>query len=237
MLRGLTFDFWGTLYQNVSFKDARLDMLEETLKSHAQPRSSSELDAAYEHALNVWDQVWREKQRSMPTAQWLGKLLDYLDVRMPTAVMDEMSRSIEEAYLDQHDLPPVPGVTEVVPRLAQRYRLGLISDVGLTPGRVLREALRHDGLLPHFQVLTFSDETGMAKPRPEQFLRTLEAMDVQPAEAAHIGDLPETDLAGAHAAGMKAILFLGVSRRRDGIPRADGVFESYDELEELLATL
>ena len=50
-------------------------------------------------------------------------------------------------------------------------------------------------------------------------------------------DLPETDLRGARAAGMRAILFLGVSRRDDGRPMADAVFQEYGELEELLERL
>jgi putative hydrolase of the HAD superfamily len=109
--------------------------------------------------------------------------------------------------------------------------------VGLTPGRVLRELLRRDGLLPHFRILTFSDETGAAKPRPEQFTRTLDALGVRPEQAAHIGDLPETDVVGARGVGMKALLFLGESNREDGLPLADAAFESYGELEGLLEGL
>jgi FMN phosphatase YigB (HAD superfamily) len=122
----------------------------------------------------------------------------------------------------------------VVPRLAQRFRLGLISDTGLTPGRVLRQVMDRDGLLSYLDVLTFSDELGMAKPQPEPFLYTLRLLDASPEEAAHIGDLPETDLRGARGVGMKTILFLGVSHRDDGRQLADGIFADYDKLEELL---
>jgi len=102
---------------------------------------------------------------------------------------------------------------------------------------VLREILRRDGLLSHFRALTFSDETGATKPLPQQFLRTLAILEARPEEAVHVGDLPETDLAGARAVGMKAVLFLGVSHRQDGRPLADAVFEEYGELEELLERL
>jgi putative hydrolase of the HAD superfamily len=137
-------------------------------------------------------------------------------------------------YLVGDEPRPVPGVTELLPALAERYRLGLISDTGLTPGRVLRGVMRRDGLLGHFEVLTFSDELGTAKPQPEPFLHTLRLLDVPPEKAAHIGDLPETDLRGARAVGMTTILFLGVSHREDGRELADGVFGQYDELESLL---
>jgi putative hydrolase of the HAD superfamily len=142
---------------------------------------------------------------------------------------------MEAVYLRGDEPYPVPGVTEVVPRLAERFRLGLISDTGLTPGRVLRQVMRRDGLLACFDALTFSDELGTAKPHPDPFLHTLSVLVARPEEAAHIGDLPETDLKGARGVGMKAILFLGVSHREDGRGLADAVFQDYDELEGLIA--
>jgi len=237
MLHAVTFDFWGTLYQNVSARDERLRLLEEALICHSQPRSRTALEAAYRHAWSVWERTWREECRSITIEHWLCEMLAFLEAALPEDVLAGLHKPIEEVYLHNGTPQPVPGVADVLPRLAWRYRLGLISDVGLTPGRVLREILRRDGLLPYFRALTFSDETGTTKPLPEQFLRTLAILEARPEEAAHIGDLPETDLAGAQAVGMKAVLFLGVSDRQDGRPLADGVFEEYGELEKLLERL
>jgi putative hydrolase of the HAD superfamily len=97
--------------------------------------------------------------------------------------------------------------------------------------------MRRDQLLSYFEALTFSDELGAAKPRPKPFLRTLNLLDVEAAKAAHIGDLPETDLRGARGVGMKAVLFLGVSHREDGRELADAVFDDYEELIALLERL
>ena len=237
MLHAVTFDFWGTLYQNAYARDERLHLLEKVLARHSQPRPRTALEAAYRHAWSVWERTWREEQRSIAVEHWLREMLAFLKVALPDETLAGLCRPIEEIHL-RGDVPrPVPGVAEVLPRLSRRYRLGLISDTGLTPGRVLREILRRDGLLPHFRALTFSDETGAAKPRPEQFLRTLNILEAQPEEAAHIGDLPETDVAGAQAVGMKAVLFLGVSHRQDGRPLADAVFEKYSEIEKVLKNL
>jgi putative hydrolase of the HAD superfamily len=237
MLQAITFDFWGTLYQNAYARDERLHLLEDVLARHSQPRPWTALEAAYRHAGAVWERVWREEHRSLTTEHWLREMLTFLDVDLAEDALVGLRQPIEEIYLDGDEPRPVPGVTDVLPRLARRYRLGLISDTGLTPGRVLRKVLRRDGLLPHFCTLTFSDETGAAKPLPEQFLRTLDILQVRPEQAAHVGDLPETDLTGARGVGMKAILFLGVSDRQDGRPLADGVFEEYGELEGLLKRL
>ncbi|RLC67170.1 MAG: HAD family hydrolase [Chloroflexi bacterium] len=237
MLHAVTFDFWGTLYQNAYARDERLHLLGETLACHAQPRSWEQLRAAYRHVYDTLDRLWLERHRTITAERWLREMLSWLEADLPEETVTDLRRSVEEFYLESDEPRPVAGVTEVVPRLSRRYRLGLISDVGLTPGRVLREILRRDGLLSHFGALTFSDETGATKPLPEQFLRTLAALEVRPEEAAHVGDLPETDVVGAQAAGMKAVLFLGMSRRTDGRSKADAVFEEYTELEEILERL
>ncbi len=237
MLHAVTFDFWGTLYQNAYAQDQRLHLLEEVLARHSQPRPWTALEAAYHHAWSLWERTWRGERRSITVERWLREMLAFLEADLPENAVASLCQPIEETYLHSDAPRPVPGASEVLPRLSRRYRLGLISDTGLTPGRVLRELLRRDGLLPYFHTLTFSDETGATKPLPEQFLRTLAILDARPEEAAHIGDLPETDLAGARAVGMKAVLFLGVSHRQDGRPLADAVFEDYGELEKLLERL
>ena len=234
MLRAITFDYWGTLYQGDYVRPYRLALLGEVLAQAGQPRPPDELQAAYAHCWGVFDVLWKQQHRTMTVEHWLGELLAFLHIELPAEVQAGLYRPIQEALLER---PPqlVPGVAEVIPRLAQRYRLGVISDVGLTPGRVLRELLRRDGLEPCFQTMTFSDEVGATKPRPEVFQHTLAALGARPEEAAHVGDLPETDLSGARGVGMKAILFLGVSGREDGRELADAVFGRYDELEEVLA--
>lgn len=237
MLEALTFDFWGTLYHGAWGREERLALLEQALDEHGVTRSPAQLEDAYDHARRLLDRAWREERRSVPTMQWLDELLRFLEVDLPPQRRRSLCRPLEEVYLTGGAPRPVPGVSAVLPRLARDYRLGVISDVGLTPGRVLREVMRHDGLLPHFDVLTFSDVAGVTKPEPAVFLDTLAALQAEPRAAAHIGDLPETDLRGAKDVGMHAVLFLGVSHREDGIPLADASFETYAELGALLTAL
>jgi len=238
-LRTVTFDFWGTLYQNASGEEARLDVLAEALARYGYQPSRERMRAAHSAAWQVFQRAWLEERRSLTTQDWIGAMLAFLEAKLPQDVRAALCRPLEDVFLSSKGDTPVPveGVCAVLPRLARHYRLGLISDVGLTPGRVLTELLRRDGLLACFGALTFSDDTGITKPTPEVFLRTLERLGACPAEAAHIGDLPETDVAGARAVGMRAILFLGVSNRTDGRALASAAFERYEELEALLASL
>lgn len=237
MLKAVTFDFWGTLYQNSYAREERLNLLSDLLQRHGQSRSVEDLEEAYSHARSVWDEVWRGEHRSIPISRWLQELLGYLDADLPDSARKQLGRAIESVYLSTDVPRPVPAVQQVLPELAERYCLGVISDTGLTPGRVLRQVMRRDGMLSCFDALTFSDEIDVAKPQPEPFLHTLDALGVSPYAAAHIGDLPETDLLGARGVGMKAILFLGVSQREDGRPLADAAFSEYGELIELLEGL
>jgi putative hydrolase of the HAD superfamily len=237
MLRALTFDFWGTLYQGGSAREPRVRLLEKAFARHSQSFSRQRLTAAFDHAWSVYEDVWLGEHYSIPTERWLRELLGFLEADLPVEEVTALYRPIEEVYLQGGGPQPVPGVPTVLPRLAQRYSLGLISDVGLTPGRVLREIIRRNGLLPHFQFMAFSDEIGVTKPVPKIFHRTLEALGARPEEAAHIGDLPETDISGAKSVGMQAVLFLGVNQRHDGLSLADAAFEDYDELEALLEGL
>ncbi|MGH2708260.1 MAG: HAD family hydrolase, partial [Actinomycetota bacterium] len=113
----------------------------------------------------------------------------------------------------------------------------LICDTGLTPSRVVREALRRHGLaLAHY---FFSDEFGVPKPSPRIFSAALVAIGVEPPTAVHIGDLSRTDVAGARTAGMASIRFAGV--HDDGwLPEdcqaeeADAVLYHWDDLPALL---
>jgi putative hydrolase of the HAD superfamily len=84
---------------------------------------------------------------------------------------------------------------------------------------MLRQVLERLGLARHLSILSFSDEVGLRKPHPEIFHRTLSALGVPPAEAAHIGDDVTTDVAGARGVGMRAIHLChstSVSQHSDG---------------------
>ena len=111
--------------------------------------------------------------------------------------------------------------------------LGVISDTGLTPGRILTTFMERDGVLDYFGALTFSDETGFPKPHPQMFLRTLARLGVPPREAAHVGDMPRTDVAGAQALGMLSVRMAAAEDHPEP-PEAHLVIRDHRELRALL---
>jgi putative hydrolase of the HAD superfamily len=161
-------------------------------------------------------------------------VLAYLDVALPQEAITRLTRSFEEGILER---PPVliEGVGETVERLASRYRLGIISDVGYSPGRVLRLVLRDAGLLDHFDSMIFSDEAGRSKPHREVFERTSDALGAAPSEMVHIGDLEHTDIVGAKRAGYRAIRFTGATPMPEGErTEADHVTEDFAEVPRII---
>ncbi len=234
-LRAITFDFWGTLYvahPDGLSREARTEILHRHLTEHGYRIPLQRLRAVLEDSFQRAHRVWLEEVRTADALERVGWMLADLGVTLPAPAREALARELEEALLDQ-SVTPIPGAVETVQALARRYRLGLISDTGMSPGRVLRRFLARDGLLDLFACCTFSDETGRAKPHERQFLDTLERLGARPEEAAHIGDLTVTDVTGARRVGMKAVLFTGVTQGQDP-SLADAVIESYHELPSIL---
>jgi putative hydrolase of the HAD superfamily len=70
----------------------------------------------------------------------------------------------------------------------------------------LAEWLRGAGLLELVDGVVSSAEVGAAKPDPAPFVRGLELAGARPDEALHAGDSVDNDVAGARAAGVRAVL-------------------------------
>ncbi len=111
------------------------------------------------------------------------------------------------------------------------------ADTGYSPGSVLRLLLDRHGLLGYFEYAYFSNEHGMSKPDTRVFVHVLEELDVRPAEAAHVGDIQRTDVAGAQAAGMSAVHFVGVNNRDVPHSTGDVIVSHFEELPQALGGL
>ena len=84
----------------------------------------------------------------------------------------------------------------------EQLRLAIVSnfDRRLEP---LCDAL---GLRPHVDAIVRSTAVGAAKPDPRIFTIMLSQLGVAAADCLHVGDSAALDIAGAHAAGLRAIL-------------------------------
>lgn len=230
MIRGITFDCWGTLVDaRYSRASQRIAYLCERL-SNCDPQ---EVTRAYQGGQAQIAQI-DTLGLGWTAPCMLSLTLDALGTSLSPRDYADTVQYWEEALLDD---PPelLEGVPEVLHTLRARdLAIGLISDTGLSPGRVLRRVLKRRGILHYFEHCTFSNETGVTKRRPQAFLLTLRALRVPPNQALHVGDLPETDIRGAHQVGMRTALLLQNTQHREGIPLADLVLEQIGELPERL---
>jgi HAD superfamily hydrolase (TIGR01549 family) len=190
--------------------------------------TDEELLAGWRSGFTAYLEAWQEG-RHFGAFEQVVHMLGRFGAASLDGIAERTARRIEESGANAN-LQLQPGAAEVIPALTGAgIKLGLISDTGLTPGRILRGFLERDGLLPHFSALTFSDETGFPKPDPRMFHRTLAPLGVPPAEAAHVGDTPRTDIAGARAAGMRAIRFAAAHDTADP-PAADSIIYDHRDL-------
>jgi len=189
-------------------------MLEEMLPEHVS-RLESDLARACSLEAETHHRIWQEEHRTLPALERVSVILGHLEVFVSESVLSTIVTRFEEGILEQ---PPVlvAGAREALTELAGRYRLGIISDVGFSPGRVLKQVLSDNGLLDVFDSLVFSDEAGRAKPHIEVFERTARALSAEPGAMVHVGDLERTDIEGAKMAGYRAIRFVGITPMEEG---------------------
>ena len=95
--------------------------------------------------------------------------------------------------------PEAPGV------LTELRELGVARVVVSNWDVSLRGVLDDTGLAPLLDGAVISAEVGAAKPDPAIFARALAVAGVSAAAALHVGDTAAADLAGARAAGIRAL--------------------------------
>jgi putative hydrolase of the HAD superfamily len=234
-IQAITFDYWGTLYQGLSARPLRMQRLVQVLGAHGYEFDEPALDEADRVAWQAWERVWRHEYRTLGSPEWLGLMLGHLNVTLPQPELDALADYFNSCIVESD--PPIQlidGVSDAVRRLSRRYRLGVISDTGLSTGRVLRHFLERDGVLDRFACLSFSDELGVSKPHPDAFRRTLACLNAQPERAVHIGDLTRTDIAGAKAISMRAVRFTGVNDDPDRSAAPDATVSTFADFELLI---
>ena len=203
MIRAVTFDFWQTLADDVpdnlaAQRRLRLEALHAAVDAAGLGLDPDAVEAGYERSQGLLEERFWNLHRDPGFAEQVALVLDCVapgaSARVTGSGMDALLRGYADPVLRR---PPslCPGAAEAVRALAARgVRLGVISNTGRTPGMVLRRFLEAQGLLRHFQVVTFSDEVGHRKPEAEIFRRTLDKLGpepgIEPGEVAHIGDNP-----------------------------------------------
>ena len=202
MIKAITFDFWNTLYRT------RI------------PTNNERIHIIEEVLVG---QGHRVKTKNIENA--------VINITLPGDLVEETAVKIGHAVLSGIS-EPAAGSVETIKRLSKEYKLGVISDTGVSPSYVLKELLKRAGIIEYFKALVFSDEFGKSKPDCSVFMQALELLDVEPKEAVQVGDLKRTDMEGAGAAGMYSIRYAGIyDDTNSGFCEANVVVNDFSELE------
>lgn len=170
------------------------------------------LDASFEHFADEYSrrayESWTEA-RSTLRAPHIGRiLLDALE-----AVAAPRDRLDETTCLQKYQWGRVPG-TAIFPDVPQV--LQKLAEAGLRSGIVTNAAqpmwmrdteIEQHGILSYFPECRFSAaDVGYLKPHPNIFQTALDCLGLKADEVIFVGDNPVADIAGAQAAGMRAVL-------------------------------
>lgn len=215
MPRAVLFDVWHTLVYLRPDEEERymVDQLETVARVldhwpraprarhpplHSALRAAAEIRAEAARAAHQGVSMSLSAQ-SIHLARRLGRVARPLDLR----------RALEE-LVRETPFHTSPGALETLAELAARgFRLGAVSNTVGEPGEALQHALERAGLAQHIEAWAFSDQLPWTKPSPEIFWHCLGMLATPPGRAVHVGD-GWSDLAGAHAAGLRAgILYTG----------------------------
>jgi putative hydrolase of the HAD superfamily len=159
---------------------------------------------AFGAALRDVDREWRaahwEQGREFPTLLRFERVVERLGVR--DAALPQVLTDVHMGLLE--GLARTPGHhAEVLAALGAHARLGVCSNFSHSPSALA--VLAKGGLRPHFGAVVISHDHGLRKPRPEIFESLLAALAVDAADAIHVGDNLEADVAGAAAVGMRTV--------------------------------
>jgi putative hydrolase of the HAD superfamily len=131
------------------------------------------------------------------------RLLERSGVSPTDEQVAEITRFYHQAYLDSDQ--PVAGALNLLKALRQRgHKIGVVTN-NIAAEQVKK--IRACGMEELIDELVVSEEAGACKPDPAIFRVALERLDCRPEEAVMIGDAWATDIAGARAAGIRAIWF------------------------------
>ena len=98
----------------------------------------------------------------------------------------------------------IPGAVELLEYLYPKYNLYILSN-GFK--ELQEHKMQTAGLRKYFKKIVLSDDIGINKPNPELFIHALQVANSTTEESIMIGDMFDTDIAGAAGVGMDQIFY------------------------------
>jgi HAD superfamily hydrolase (TIGR01549 family) len=218
-VRAVLFDVDGTLYHQ---RPLRALMATELA---ASPVALGSLSRATKLARVL--QAYRRAQEALRDAPANGESIASLQVSHAARQAGVDEADVECAVSEWMASRPLrylrwcrrSGLLELLERLRRRgIRLGVLSDYPCA------DKLAVLGVASFFSpvLCTTDPDINAFKPNPRGFWRACDLWNLPPEEVLYVGDRPEVDARGAHAAGLRCVIVGG--RNGDGAGDAPGHF-------------
>lgn len=205
-LRAVFFDFVNTLaeFHDLSFKDTSRN-LHQLLVNAGFQVSYSQFHQYYTEVIQDYISIRKKMHKEVSNLDFIVGTLKRLG--MEAEKSDPKLQSIVIAYFIpfRESLRIFPKTRDTLTTLKEDFclKLGVISN--FTSTMAIHDFLTHLNLKHFFDVIVVSSEVGMRKPHRHIFEIGLQKMEVEPKEAAFVGDDIVCDIAGANDMGMVTI--------------------------------
>ena len=195
MIEAITFDLWNTIFQNKSYSESRINFLLQYLTSKGFNDDRFLLESCYDHIfLHYINENPNGNFQHIYNEYRIDKVLKCLKINLSIGEKEEILEVLESEMLKDPPLMKI-GVRDTLSELSPQYKIGLISNTGITPGDIIKKVLEKYDILKFFQV-------------------TLTHLGSKPENSIHIGDLLFTDIKGAKDYGMLSIWFNDLDQNR-----------------------
>jgi putative hydrolase of the HAD superfamily len=233
-VRAITFDIDNTLFDlSAVLERAMADAVLE-LHSHVEPGVADHVDIA--HLAQLREAVAEEMAHERDThGDWLVEVRResfrrlVADLGVPNGT--ELTEHVAEAFFRARHggITLYAGALEALTELRERFTLGIITNGN--------SSLADTPIRDFFACNIVASERGWSKPDVRIFEAAARELDLEPQHMLHIGDSLPEDIAGAQAAGLRAIWFnpVGLVNESDVVPDAE--IQRFEELPPLVASL
>ena len=189
-IRALLIDVGGPLVDESADFDHTIRMLRRILSDQLGRKvTESEIIRARDQAILAWAPSF--------TKAVLWKFLQ------PDKALtnDAYMKAVKEIYKYKEDLILMPGVTEILPILAEKYVLAIAGN----QLSEIKGKLEKSGILKYFTSKLVSCDIGFHKPDSRFFTAVCDRIGIPPAECCMIGDRLDNDIYPANVMGMRTI--------------------------------
>lgn len=209
-VKAVLFDLGGTLieYVNNPSPDAYRKFQKMLLST-----GSNDVQISYPDFRMIIERYWITMQDEFYSADLNLEITDFNQAFFSQlGFPDESAKRLAKPFddlifeLELDCTIAIDGAIELLDFLKNNgYKIGLVSNASHSENR-LRQLMREVGIEDYFETVVISSVMGIRKPDPRIFLKALDDLGVNPADALYIGDREEYDAVGAMNVGMRFVI-------------------------------